>query len=155
MTRVYVANLEKYNANTLHGEWVDLTEEDIHEAIQRIAPGVDWAIHDYDDCINLGEHPSLEELAAVGELYTDYDSDAIIAAWAITSSISELGDLLEQGWGVYESLEDWAREYVEDCCELPELALRYFDYEAFARDAQCNGSVTFVRNGSELFAFTP
>ena len=37
------------------------------------------------------------------------------------------------------SLEDVAYEIVEECYELPEIAQRYFDYEAFARDLGFDG----------------
>lgn len=32
------------------------------------------------------------------------------------------------------SLEDLAYEFIQECYDLPEIAQRYFDYEAFARD---------------------
>lgn len=36
-------------------------------------------------------------------------------------------------------MEDVAYEIVEECYELPEIAQRYFDYAAFARDLEFDG----------------
>ena len=37
------------------------------------------------------------------------------------------------------TLEEVAEQIVEECYDLPEIALRYFDYEAFARDLRFDG----------------
>lgn len=37
------------------------------------------------------------------------------------------------------TLEEVAEQLVEECYNLPEFALRYFDYEAFARDLRFDG----------------
>jgi antirestriction protein len=37
------------------------------------------------------------------------------------------------------SLEEVAEEIVSECYDLPEFALRYFDYEAFGRDLSFDG----------------
>lgn len=44
------------------------------------------------------------------------------------------------------SLEDVAYEIVEDCYDLPDFALQYFDYAAFARDLGFDG-YTETENG--------
>jgi antirestriction protein len=36
-------------------------------------------------------------------------------------------------------LEEVAEELINECYDLPEFALRYFDYEAFARDLSFDG----------------
>lgn len=36
-------------------------------------------------------------------------------------------------------LEDVAHDIIEECYDLPEIALRYFDYESFARDLGYDG----------------
>lgn len=53
-------------------------------------------------------------------------------------------------------LVDYAAELVEECYDLPEIAERYFDYEAFARDLELGGDVveiafeTYCVNAQEL-----
>ena len=37
------------------------------------------------------------------------------------------------------TMTDVAEELVSECYDLPEIALRYFDYEAFARDLEYDG----------------
>ena len=44
------------------------------------------------------------------------------------------------------SLEDVAYEIVDECYDLPEIAQRYFDYAAFARDLGFDG-YTETENG--------
>ena len=45
--------------------------------------------------------------------------------------------------GQYDEEEDYAREVIEQCYELPDFALNYFDYAAYARDL-FNGSYKFL-----------
>ena len=43
---------------------------------------------------------------------------------------------------VYEgSMVDYAYDLVQDCYNLPDIAQRYFDYEAFARDLELEGDI--------------
>ena len=44
------------------------------------------------------------------------------------------------------SLEDVAYEIVDECYDLPDIAQRYFDYKAFARDLGFDG-YTETENG--------
>ena len=44
------------------------------------------------------------------------------------------------------ALSDVAYEIVNECYELPEIAERYFDYDAFARDLSFDG-YTETENG--------
>ena len=45
------------------------------------------------------------------------------------------------------SAEDYARDFVDECYDLPEIAQSYFNYEQFANDLMAEGSITEVETG--------
>lgn len=79
---------------------------------------------------------------------------AFLTVWAGEhgSTVDELETLAGQ-WaelfgGYWDSAEDYAAEYVEDTGmlnEVPESLRCYFDMEAFARDLQLGGDISFDR----------
>ena len=49
--------------------------------------------------------------------------------------------------GTFESLTEWAEQFIEDAgmlAEMPENLRCYFDYAAFARDCELNGDIWTV-----------
>ena len=57
--------------------------------------------------------------------------------------LDEAREMMEEQYlGEYESLEDYAREYVDGCWNLPDYVEAYFDYERFGRDLELGGDVT-------------
>ena len=158
--RIYIANLGKYNEGELVGEWIDLpaTEEELEELFVRIKvahydeeegylpyyeeDGIIYeevAIHDYETTISglkIGEYDNIEELNELAEDLERADVEVIDAI--IEATGCDLREALDKEDDVtfYSnmSLLDVAYEIVEECYDLPEIAQRYFDYEAFARD---------------------
>lgn len=150
----YAACLASYNAGVLHGAWIDLdSDPDImrDEIAAMLAasdcPGAEeWAIHDYDGMPNLGEYVSVQDLAALGELYEEhgpvafalYEYDAEYAReWL------ENEPLIHSGHG---SPADWAYELASELGMLPSKPmtlcdvdlLGYIDWDAVARDLCVN-----------------
>lgn len=91
MPRFYAACLASYNAGTLHGAWIDATndvdamQEEINAMLrasphpnvmveypatgEEVPSAEEYAIHDYDGLpSSLGEHPGLDYIAAYVEL---------------------------------------------------------------------------------------
>ncbi len=163
--RIYIANLGKYNEGELVGEWIDLpaTEEELEELFVRIKvahydedgeyvpyyeeDGIIYeevAIHDYETTIsglNIGEWDNIDELNELAESLEDADIEIIEAIIEATGcdlqeAIDKQDDVTFYG---NMSLLDVAYEIVEECYDLPEIAQRYFDYEAFARDLGFDG----------------
>ena len=53
-------------------------------------------------------------------------------------------DFQDRFAGTADSLRAWAEEYIEETgmlAEIPEYLRMYFDYEAWSRDAECNGDI--------------
>lgn len=105
MIQIYVACLASYNAGKTHGEWIDASqsEADIDHAItlmleaSPIKDAEDWAIHDYDGMVDLGEYASTETVAATAELIEDH------GYWVTNYVMGNEGND-----------PDSAREYIED-----------------------------------------
>ena len=104
---IYVGTYAKYNAGSLFGKWFDLS---------------DFADKD-------------EFLEACKELHKDEDDPEFM--FQDRENIPE--ELVSESWisdlfFEYDEEEDYARELIEQCYELSDFVLNYFDYAAFARD---------------------
>ena len=160
MINGFITNLGKYNEGELIGEWISfpISEEELKEVLERIGINeeyeeyffTDWEI-EISNCM-FGEYESIEDINDLAEsveaLYS-YDInklEAILEYECIT-----LGEALDSidNYIYYDGMNllDVAHEIIEDCYDLPEediedlaeFALRYFDYEAFARDLGFDG----------------
>lgn len=169
--KIYVANLGKYNEGYLVGEWISLpaTEEELEELFVRIKVGhyneegeyvpyymengiiyEEVAIHDYETEISgltIDEYDSISRLNELAEELEDRDLEEIEAIIEATGySLDEALEIDDYTFFKDWTLEDVARDIIESEYDLPEFALRYFDYEAFARDLSYDG-YTEVENG--------
>jgi len=152
--RIYVACLASYNAGKLHGAWIDLGSgvdvDDIMESIADMieespSPGAEeWAIHDYDDMPGFSdEHPNLGELCEAAELIEDRGE--IAGKLLEEYTLEEAKRYLEDGYqGQYESVEEWAEQFLEDTGALSGMTDQlkwYFDFCSYARDCELSGDI--------------
>lgn len=158
MLKLFVNTWGNYNDNGADGgRWINLPmeEEDLEETLDQIAESIgdhdpEWAIHDYEwNGIDFGEVSEYDSIITWNETtkrlsdlesYEQEEVAAAIEAWEY--SLEEAMDRQERGcFSFYpgQKLEDVAEELVNDCYDLPEFALRYFDYAAFARDLRFDG----------------
>ncbi|WDI44794.1 antirestriction protein ArdA [Bremerella sp. P1] len=96
----------------------------------------EWAVHDYDEMINLGEYPSLDDISRHGLAIAEHGD-----AWkAFCDHFGD--DVTEEQFqdaycGQYRSEVEYAEQLVDDCYNIDEMMgnlSHYFDYEKFARD---------------------
>lgn len=156
--QIWVGCLAAYNSGKLHGKWIDAdADEDVmmEEVMAVIASSPvfdaeEWEIMDTEYLPNgvntLGavaaymaaiEALDMTDAAEVVEAYVNWQG----AAWADLDPSAIEDSYL----GKYDSVEDYAYEYVEDTGLLdgmPENLRCYFDYAAFARDMEVGGDVT-------------
>lgn len=148
----FITNLGKYNEGELVGKWISfpIDEDDFQDELESI--GVkentmyeEWFITDYDCSLfdmydAFGEYPNIDDINEVAEALEDHESE-FTALMEVCSYTDALGYLESENYTFYENmtLEDLAYEIVEECYELPEIAQRYFDYKAFARDLSFDG----------------
>lgn len=151
--KIYVACLASYNDGILHGDWIDadISEDEIHEEIQKILKSSpiedaeEFAIHDYGDFweAELGEYPGIETVAKVGEFLVEHGRLGARVFDYSTQDLEQARKMIEDQYlGEFTSLEDYAREYLDGCCDLPTHVASYFDYERYGRDLEIGGSIT-------------
>ena len=162
MISVYLNTWGNYNENGADGGFLvdlpcnlDETLEQLAESTGERLEDMEVFVNDYDTDLNgieISEDSNLSELNELAEQLAELDE----------SDIEKLGAVLEANGGTLENalenldnytyysgmtLVDVAYELVEECySNLPEIALRYFDYEAYARDLGFDG-YTETSNG--------
>ena len=159
MLNIFVNTWGNYNENGADGgEWITLPmdAEELKETLNKIAAAMgdndpEWAIHDYEWVteIDLREISELESIKKLNEKLqeldglSEWDQKEIAAAMeAFGYSFQEAYDRQQRGCFIFyagQDLEEVAEALVNECYDLPEFALRYFDYEAFARDLSFDG----------------
>lgn len=142
MLKGFITNLGKYNEGELVGEWVTfpIDEDELEKVFERIGINEEYEEYFFTDwdCpfdTGLGEYESIE---SVNELAEDLDREnedlveAIIEATGYSLRVA-LDHVARAIFYKGKTLEDLAYEFVEEL-NLPQIALDYFDYEAYARD---------------------
>lgn len=147
---VFVNTWKNYNENGADGgRWVALPmdQNELEALLENIADAIgdddpEWTIHDYDLGnlhFDIDQYDDIFELNDLVQELADLDEweVATVAAYleAVNSRLSFALDELSDCVLYYgQNMEDVARELIDQCCYADEFLLRYFDYEAFARD---------------------
>lgn len=159
MLNIFVNTWGNYNENGADGgEWITLPmeETELEEVLNNIASNMgdndpEWAIHDYEweTEIDLGEVHEMDSIHKWNDLCNEayaleeWEAEEIAAAMdAYGYTFKEALERQKDGYFTFYrgmDLEEVAEELINDCYDLPEFALRYFDYEAFARDLRFDG----------------
>lgn len=159
MLNIFVNTWGNYNTNGADGgQWITLPmeAEELEEVLENIADLMgdedpEWAIHDYEWTteIELDEISEYDNIFKINEMCLELDEldeweaeevAAAVEAWDY--SFAEALDRQQRGCFIFYKgmdLEEVAEEIINECYDLPEFALRYFDYEAFARDLRFDG----------------
>ena len=160
---IYIANLAAYNAGSLRGAWINPSSDvdDLHEQILAAIGGNadnEWAIHDYNNFPNLGEHASVKDIAKVAEMLDDHDHDAVNAAIdeAGVRYLDQAASMLDNGFREFdkredEAMEEYAQELADDGVLDAKFLLRYVDWERVGRDLRHDLHV--VEHNGKTFIF--
>lgn len=169
--KIYVACLASYNAGTLFGKWIEAnqTAEEIQEEIAEMlknSPEIgaeEWAVHDFDGfgSINLGEYPNLERVSKIAALLEEYGDAFSLWYCHQDGSYVEIEEMEErfneQCHGAHDSKEAFA-DYLLDSTggldSVPEWVRNYFDYQAYARDLEFDGSYSFVSANGQVYVYS-
>jgi antirestriction protein len=120
----------------------------------------EWAIHDYEAPFSISEYANIEELIELAERLDSMEEHEANAVCAIVNNGSantydEACDMVENGdvhfYFECKDMEDVAYNIVEESGMLdnaPETLTRYFDYEAYGRDLDIEG--TFLELEDEV-----
>jgi antirestriction protein len=147
MLKGFITNLGKYNEGELVGEWISfpIDEDELEEVFYRIGINEEYEEYFFTDweCpfeTGLGEYESIEAVNELAEELEQADEnlvEAIIEATGYDLRVA-LDHVDRAIFYQGQTLEDLAYEFVEEL-NLPEVAQRYFDYQAFARDLSFDG----------------
>ena len=110
------------------------------------------------------EGTAFDTVCAVGAALDELSGDNLDAfgCWLANEDrdLANMADLIEsfrgEFVGEFDDLEDYARQYVDDCDMLrgvPEVVQQYFDFAAFGRDAELGGDIWTARAGGSFFVF--
>lgn len=164
MLRIYLTNLGKYNEGVLIGEWVDLpvSEEELEKVFKRIGINDEYEeyfITDYEsdiDGVKVGEYENIDDLNELAEALEDLDSEEenVLSVMLEDGCTFEeaLEKIKDRDYMVYyncDSMEDVAYQVVEESGLLdgvPEKVARYFNYEAYGRDLEIEGTFYQINN---------
>ena len=159
MLNIFVNTWGNYNENGADGgEWITLPmdPDELAEVLENIAEAMgdndpEWAIHDYEWEIDfeLGDVHEMDSITEWNDLCNEaysleeWEAEEVAAAVeAYGYTFREALERHERGCFIFyqgRDLEEVAEEIINECYDLPEFALRYFDYEAFARDLSFDG----------------
>lgn len=164
MLRIYLTNLGKYNEGMLIGEWVKLpiSEEELSNVFDRIGINDEYEeyfITDYEsdiDGLKVGEYENIDDLNELAEALEDLDSEEENVLSVMLEDGYTFEEALEKvkdgDYIVYSncsSMEDVAYQVIEESGLLdgvPERVTRYFDYEAYGRDLEIEGTFYQIDN---------
>ncbi len=170
--RIYVASLSDYNAGRECGAWLEATD------IQHVRAGVaamlkaspgghaeEYAIHDFEGFSRYlpSESEDLELVCAIGAAIVEQGRvfTAYLEHVGLPMNAEQLPALVagftESYQGAYNSLEDWAEEYLEDTGllqQVPESLRGYIDVESWAEDAEVNGDIFSVEFEDQTHVFS-
>jgi antirestriction protein len=170
--RIYVASLSDYNAGRLHGIWLEATDvEQVRDGVARMlkaSPGgaaEEYAIHDFEGFSRYlpSESADFELTCAIGAAIVEHGRvfTVYLEHVGFPSDLQRLPELLEgfseSYQGAYESIEDWAGQYLEDIGllqQVPESLRGYIDLEIWARDAELNGDIFSIEFEDQTHVFS-
>ena len=150
---VNIINLTEYNNNgKLIGGWVSLPieESDFKDFLKTIGNPEEITIHDYEDNsglegVEIGEYMSIKELNELTERIENINIDEIYIVNALYEALEDF----EQALDYYKSdnyiyygdmtMEEIAKEYMQECYNIPEYFENYIDYKAIASDMNIEG----------------
>ena len=159
MLNIFVNTWGNYNESGADGgQWITLPMEadELEEVLENIAALMkdedpEWFINDYEWTIEteLGDVHEVDSITGWNERCQEADNLEEWEAEEIAAAIEAYGytfaealDRQQRGCFIFyrgQDLEEVAEDLINECYDLPEFALRYFDYEAFARDLSFDG----------------
>jgi len=162
---MWFANLSAYNSGRLVGKWIyPLNYDSFDEFAKAIKEGtrdtVDYAdeiaVHDYDNCPDMGEYPDHEELYNVIHAIEDSYIDNEILIKYMSNQNDYSVDLVQEAEESFittaDKFKDFAYEYADEeiqntvNAEAVQFVFNNFDYDGYARDLEHSFTVIELDN---------
>lgn len=156
MLKIYIENL-----HTNKGGWTGLPSQKLDTMLEVLNPNGnhDMIISDFETDIQglkVGEYDDIETLNDITEQIDDLSDDELVALQAYLINGSSLDEALEKAtdgnYTIYydcDDMSDVAYQVVNESGLLdgvPETLKGYFDYEAYGRDIDINGTFIQIDN---------
>ncbi len=136
--RIALTDLKDYNEGKLRFIWLDLEEysskEDIQDQINKFLNGnEEWFITDYEEFVNLGEYPNLDEIEEAISLSKEFGWEVVARYYEYCQSFDDFEEAYQ---GIYDDEEDFAYQLADDIYSEDQLGVlkSYIDWEKFSRD---------------------
>ena len=157
----WFASLDAYVSGSLVGGWLYPLEHDsfesFYQAIKRVTKGADEvAIHDYDNCPDMGEYPDHKELYNLIHAIEDSYIDNEILIKYMSNQHDYSADLVQEAEDSYittaDTFKDFAYEQAEQDientvnAEAVQFVFNNFDYDGYARDLQHSYTIIELDN---------
>jgi len=158
--KIFVSDLSAYNNGELHGVWIDIATDDVHDEIQSMLSSSpftlaeEYAIHDYEGFGNyqVGEYQPVDEVIKIAEKIIKHG--AAYVGWISVADADEIEDDDKFGdafIGEFDSedayYEDLGETYVDSFkAGLDEATRSQFE-------AGIESAIDLVRYGKNLDAF--
>lgn len=161
MLKIFISNLKEYNNGKIIGEWVSLPCEGLEEVLHKISNNGndELFISDYETDISnlkISEYDDILQLNEIAEEIDNLSDDEVIALQAYLEQYNDIEQALEEvrqgNYTIYydcDDMSDVAYQVVNESGLLdgvPETIKRYFDYEAYGRDIDIEGTFIQVDN---------
>lgn len=160
--RIYVACLAAYNNGKLHGAWIDVENlDDIRAGIQSMLAASpeknaeEYAIHDSEGLGDVSESADLEDLVERAEFLREHGEVGRVV-FEYMGDLDEAREAMENFEGEFATLEEWAVDYADNTGLLdgvPENLRQYFDFEAWANDAESGGDIYTIDAPGGVYVF--
>lgn len=163
MPRIYVGTYKKYNSGNLCGMWMDLEDCNGREdflakcaVLHKDERDPEFMFQDYDGIPREFYSESCIKPELFDWLALDADDRELLEVYCghISCGIASIDEARDAFMGKADTKAAWAEEWITDTDsewhKVPEHLKPYFDFEAYARDAE----VTFVRVNGDLWVFS-
>lgn len=158
--RIYIADLAAYNAGTLHGAWIDATQDvddilkDVHTMLNASPEpsSEEFALHDYEgfEGVNLSEYTPIEQLHEIACFISAHGKLGAKVFDHVGQDLEEAKTALNDHYaGEFTTLAHYAQELTEDRGDIPSHLEQYIDYEAMARDMEFSGDVFTIETAHD------
>ena len=161
MLKIFISNLKEYNNGKIIGEWVSLPHEGLEEVLNKISNNGndELFISDYETDISnlkISEYDDILQLNEIAEEIDNLSDDEVIALQAYLEQYNDIEQALEEvrqgNYTIYydcDDMSDVAYQIVNESGLLdgvPEQVKMYFDYEAYGRDIDIEGTFIQIDN---------
>lgn len=172
--KVFITDLEAYNAGNLVGQWhtLPMNEDLLAEAIENILRDgknicedthhhEEYFITDYEcEYISIDEYANIAKLNEIAQMMEELNEDEIKAVSFLMDHylVTDIYEAIEKYEDVRihenSSMEDIAYDYIQDCYNLddmPSIISNNIDYESIAKDMEIEGS--FYKVDSDIYEY--